>query len=254
MVELVELSNEQHGDLRVDRDRAVDVASRQHVINIRANEIAQAASGFPMFFTRDPGSGAFAVSIMTSLESGGNLFVASGHWDALFAPSAMQTYPLFLVNADNEKGYAVGFDEANPAFSREEGERLFEESGKPSLYLDEMTKLLQAGAEADLQTRYFIDVLQQEELIKAIDLLVHYEDGQVQKIQGLHTLDEERLQAMPADRLAEMNKGGYLLPMHAMLMSIFQLNALIRRQSKRDDLRPVKAVKLQVARDGVAEA
>lgn len=254
MIELVELDGEAHRDLCVAEGCAVEVAAEQHVINIRANEIAQAVSAFPVFLTRDPNSGAALISIMTSLESGGNLFVEAGEWRTSFAPSAMRTYPLFLMKSEtSEKGYAVGIDEANPAFTRDGGRRLFEDSGKPTLYLDEVTKLLQAGAEADLQTRYFVDALKEMQLFKPVDLLVQYEDERVHKIQGLQTLDEERMQSFDADKLAELHKSGYLLLMHAMLMSIYQLNGLIRRQAQRDDLETVKGVKLQVARDGVGD-
>ena len=251
MAELTELNSEAHRDLKVVEECVFDVAARQHVINIRANEIAHAVTAFPMFFTRDPGTGAFTVSIMTSFESGANLFVQAGGWDATFSPSAMTTYPLFLVKSEStEQGYAVGFDEQSPAFSKDDGRRLFEDSGQPSLYLDEMTKALQAGAESDIQTRYFIEKLEELELFKPIDVLVSYADGKVQKIQGLHTVDEERLQEFPDDRLLELQKSGYLLPLHAMLMSTFQLNALIRRQNQSSDRELVTGVKLQVARDG----
>ena len=252
MAELIELTSKAHRDLKVVEESVFDVAARQHVINIRANEIAHAVTGFPIFFARDPNTGAFTVSIMTSFESSTNLFIRSGSWDATFSPSAMTTYPLFLMNSEtSEQGYAVGFDDQNPAFSKVSGRRLFEENGKPSLYLDEMTKALQAGAEADVQTRYFVEKLEELELFKAIDVLVSYADGKVQKIQGLNTVDEERLQAFPDDRIVELHKSGYMVPLHAMLISTFQLNALIRRQNDDPDQQPVTGVKLQVARDGV---
>ena len=248
MTELVELTSEAHRDLKVAEDSVFDVAAKQHVITIRANEIAYAASGFPIFFTQDPSSGSATISIMTSFESGANLFVRSGSWDATFSPSTMSTYPLFLMKSESSaQGYAVGFNEQNPAFSKEGGRRLFEDDGKPSPYLDEMTEALQAGAEADLQTRFFLEKLEELELFKAIDILVGHEDGKVQKIQGLSTVDEERLQALPDDRVLELHKTGYLLPLHAVLMSTFQLNELIRRQNDDPDLHPVSGVKLQAA-------
>lgn len=252
MTELIELNSEAHRDLNVVEESVFDVAARQHVINIRANEIAHAASGFPIFFTQDPGSGGFTVSIMTSFESGANLFVRSGSWDAAFSPTTMATYPLFLMKSESsEQGYTVGFNDQNPAFTKEGGRRLFEENGMPSPYLEEMTMALQAGAEADIQTRYFMEKVEELELLKAIDVLISYADGKVQKIQGLHTVDEERLQAFPDSRVVELQKSGYLLPLHAMLMSTFQLNALIRRQNDDPDRQPVNGVKLQAAHDGV---
>ena len=118
MPELVELDEQAHRDLRIRAGSAIQIAANQHVINIRANELPQAVTDFPVFFTRDPNSGDFSASIVTSFDAGQNLSVANGEWTAIFMPSSMQTYPLFLMkSATDERGYTVGIDETNPAFS-----------------------------------------------------------------------------------------------------------------------------------------
>lgn len=250
MPELVELNEEAHRDLRIREGSAVEIAANQHVINIRATELPQAVTDFPVFFTRDPNSGDFSASIVTSFEAGQNLYVTDGEWNGLFLPSSMHTYPLFLMKSEkDDRGYTVGIDEANAALSTAEGQRLFEESGKATLFLSDLTRRLQAGAEADVQTVYFIEALQKLELLKPVDLLVHYADDAVQTIRGLLTIDEERLKSLSSEQLQELHTQGYLVLIHAVLISIFQLNALIRRQASKPDLKPVKSVKLQVARD-----
>lgn len=250
MPELVELNEDSHRELRIREGSAVQIAANQHVINIRASELPQAVTDFPVFFTRDPNSGDFSASIVTSFEAGQNLFVADGAWNGLFVPSSMQTYPLFLMKSEsNERGYTVGIDESNAALSTTEGQRLFEDGGKATLFLSDLTRRLQAGAEADVQTVYFIDALRKLELLKPVDLLVHYADDAVQTIRGLLTIDEERLKSLPAERVQELHAQGYLVLIHAVLISIFQLNGLIRRQGSKAELKPVKSVKLQVARD-----
>ena len=80
-------------------------------------------------------------------------------------------------------------------------------------------------------------------------MLVQYGDDAVQTLKGLHTLDEDKLQSLPAEQLQELSKKGYLAPIYAMLVSIFQLNALIRKHNSIDSLNNVKHVKLEVARD-----
>ncbi|MEM7502936.1 MAG: SapC family protein [Pseudomonadota bacterium] len=250
MPELVELDEQAHRDLRIREGSAIQIAANQHVINIRASELPQAVTDFPVFFTRDPNSGDFSASIVTSFDAGQNLYVANGEWNAIFMPSSMQTYPLFLMKSPtDERGYTVGIDEANSAFSTTEGQPLFEEAGKATLFLSDMTRRLQAGAEADVQTLYFIEALQKLELLKPVDVLVHYADDAVQTIRGLLTIDEERLKSLPSERVQELYTQGYLVLIHAVLISIYQLNGLIRRQGLNAELKPVKSVKLQVARD-----
>ncbi len=51
-------------------------------------------------------------------------------------------------------------------------------------------------------------------------------------------------------KLAEtLNKGGCLLPIYAMLTSIYQLNALIQRHNAIDGNAPVHQLKLEVVPD-----
>ena len=64
-------------------------------------------------------------------------------------------------------------------------------------------------------------------------------------------LDEDKLKALTAEQLAELNKNGYLVPMHATLVSVFQVNALIRRHNAAG-LSPVRQVKLEVSKGGPA--
>lgn len=83
-------------------------------------------------------------------------------------------------------------------------------------------------------------------------MLVHYDNGTMQTLKGLHTLDEDRLQSLQAEQLAELNKKGYLSPIHAMLISIYQLNSLIRKHNEVEQFTKVKQIKLEVARDDLA--
>jgi len=117
MAELVELHHSTHANLRVRQEAILEIAATQHVFNLRAGEVARAACDLPVFFSRASANGRWAISAVSSLEPGHNLFVSDGQWQALYQPTAMQTFPLFLLKADNEKGYAVGFDAESSALS-----------------------------------------------------------------------------------------------------------------------------------------
>lgn len=250
MAQLTELNAQHHGALRIATNAFVHIVAKQHVVGIRAGEAGKAASAFPVFFTRNADSGSWALSAMTGLEPGRNLFVESDRWTAIYQPSALQTYPLFLMNApDSPKGYAVGIDESSNALCSEGGEPLFDETGKPSIYLSNTTKLLEADLNQDMQTAQFIKKFEQMGLVKEININVHFENGHVQTITGLHSINEERLQTLDAAELDELNKLGYLLLAHAMLISIYQLNVLIQRNNDLSDTVKVRQLKLAVPRD-----
>lgn len=253
MKELVELDSKTHGDCRVAEGCALRFAAGQHVMQVHAAEIGQAACSFPVFFSRTPSTGAWALSVMSGLEIGKNLFAEGGQWTASYQPASMQSYPLFLMKSEaNQQGYTVGVTGHDGVLSQDSGEALFDDDGKPSIYLDNVTKLLEAGIQNEIQTRFFAQRLEQLELMKSININVHYQDGAAQTITGLHTIDEDKLQALPANELEELSKNGYLLLMYAMLISIFQLNALIRKNNQTAGCRPIKQAKLALARDVAA--
>ncbi len=253
MTALVELSSSKHGRLRVVDNCALDLAAKQHVVNLRVTEIGKAVSSFPLFMTRNPQSGGWALSAMCSFEPGQNLFVERAHWTGTYLPTAMQTYPLFLMRSPTEeKSYTVGIDEQSPAFSNEQGEALFDEQGKASLYLSKATALLEADIKNDIHTYQFLSRLEELGLMKSVDVQVKYDDDAVNTIRGLHTIDEDKLQLLAAQQLEELNKNGYLLSIHAMLVSTFQLNALIKKHNQKQGPTVVVQVKLESSKDVTA--
>ncbi len=249
MSELTELCSAAHGQLRVAQDCALEKAQHQHLVNLRVAELGKAVSTFPVFATRVSQTGRWALSAVCSFTQGENLFVREGNWDSLYLPTAMQTYPLYLMHSpDSEGGYTVGIEEGNPAFSETRGESLFDANGKASLYLSRVTTLLEADIKNDIQTHQFALRLEELNMFRGIEVLVYFEDDSVQTIKGLHTLDEDRLQFLTAEELLELNNRGYLVAMHAMLLSIHQLNALIRRHNQQPGAGNVRQIKLEAAK------
>ncbi len=249
MARLLELDSEEHRSLAVPPGLAVRFAATQHILPLKAIEIGKAASSMPVFLNRNVHTGAWALSAMTSFDAGTNLFAVDGTWRATHKPLFLETYPLFLMQSPRDtNGFVLGIEEG-AVDSAVEGDRLFDDAGKPSLHLLRIKSLLEAGIDQDMQTMTFADSLDKRGLLQEIGINVEYEDGEMQTITGLHTIREDALQAMPADQLGELNKRGYLVFMHAMLLSLFQLNHLIRRHNAQPGSRAVDQVKVEVAKD-----
>ncbi len=253
MAKLVELTNE-HSKLKVVKNCSIDIAEKQHIVNLQANEIGKAVSSFPVFLTKNQTTSNWTLSAVTSLEQGRNLFVEEQQWTANFQPIAMQAYPFFLMRSPKgDNNYTIGIDEESDAFSEQEGEPLFDGSDKPSLYLTRVTALLEASVEGDFQTHAFTSTIEKLQLYKSVDIQVYLTDGGVQTIKGLLTVDEDKMQSLTAEQLEDLNKKGYLLLLHALLVSLFQLNRLVREQNRREGFANVKQVKMEVSHDSGAE-
>ncbi len=250
MPTLTELSPTRHAGMKVRPHCVIDIVGKQHVITVRAAEVGLAAGGMPIFVTASTQSGQRGLSAVVSLEDGNNMLVENGEWVGHYEPAVMRSYPLFLMQSDTDpRGYSVGIDEASDAFSESDGEALFDDTGNASALQSQKVKLLEASIEDDRQTHFFLKRLDELGLLRSVDLLIHYESGEGKTIKGLQTIDEDALMQLEGDTLTQLHQDGYLLIMHAMLLSISQMNRLIRAQNSRDDLPNVAHVKLQTGRD-----
>jgi hypothetical protein len=154
-----------------------------------------------------------------------------------------------MQSPKDSESHTIGIFEQSSAFSEKTGEDLFDDKGKASLYLSGIKTLLEADITNDIQTYQFGKKLEQLGMLKSIDLLVHYQDGAVQTLSGLYTIDEDKLQALSAEQSHELNQQGYLVQIHAMLISIYQLNLLIRKHNEFKDAKKVVQLKIEIARD-----
>lgn len=253
MLEFAPLTNVNHRDLRVVDNAANKFAAKQHVLRIQATEVGRAGTDFPVLFSRSPSDNRWALSAITSLEAETNLFVKDGRWTAAFRPMSLDTHPLYLVNAPGtEEGFAIGIAENSDDFSRESGERLFDDEGNPSEYLSGVTKRLEEGLQEEMRSQAFVQTIDEIGMLRAIDMHVQYEDGTVKTITGLMVPDEEKLRNLTAEQLLELNQKGYLVPIHASLASTFQLAALVKRHNDAG-LQRVREVTISLSQDAAAE-
>lgn len=253
MTELKELNKNEHSNLKVVEGCTLAYASKSHILSLRAVEIGHAATSFPVFMTKNQHNGYWNVSAITSVQPEHNLFVENNQWTASYQPTCMQTYPFYLMNSPNkENSYTVGVNIESSDFSTEKGEPLFDADGKATAYLSRVTSLLDADIKNDIQTHQFLEAIDKLGLIKPVDLMVQYRGGSANTIQGLHTINEEKLQTLTAEQLLELNQKGYLTPIHAMLISLLQLNSIVKKNNADTRLNGIQQVKIETSKNQTA--
>lgn len=229
---LTELSSKLHRDLKIDENEVDAYLSRQHTLAIEASEIVHAATYYPVFITRNNQNGGWAFSAITSVLPEQNVYMQGENTLASFSPSSIKTFPLYLMQKpDNEKQFTIGFDETSHAISQRGQQALFAEDGSATQALMERTQLLNQSLQLVKQSFDFSQLLDELSLIKAINLNVSFQSGETNKINGLHTIDEDAFALLSGEQLSHLQKQGYLMPIHALLMSLLQLNQLIQRHN-----------------------
>lgn len=250
MAKLTELTPSEHKDLKIAPNAPMEFAARQHVLSLSAVELAHAATSFPVFATRNNVNGNWAFSAMTSFELEQNLFVEEGSYKAVYQPTCLRTYPLFLMQSPKgENQFTIGFDEEGGAVTREQGASFFTEDGKATDHLSEVTKMLEGELNNMRLTHEFAQSIEKLNLFKALDLKIQYEDGTVNTIKGLNTIDEDVFKTLSGEQLASLNEQGYLTPIHGLLISIFQMNTLITKNNALANKANVVNVKMEVSKE-----
>lgn len=250
MKTLTELTSGAHQQLKVKKNAAMQNASNMHVLNLRVAEIAKAASSFPVFVSKHNHDGSLAISALTSIVPGTNTFISEGQWQPLYQPISVRSFPFYLMQSPkDDKSYTIGIFEDSDAFSLSEGEALFEENGRASLYLTEQTKLIEASINDDIQTHQFLNRLDELGLIKSIDLVVQFDSGESQVIKGLSTINEDAMQSLKGESLEELHQTGYLGAIHALLISVFQINQLVRSNNQFEGMDKITQIRMETARD-----
>lgn len=247
---LTELSKDAHGDLKMDTLSAIKVAATQHMINVKVSEVGMAVSSFPVFMSRTSETADWSLSAINSYEMADNLFVENDLWTGTHVPIGMQTYPFFLMRSPaDEKTFTIGINEKSTAFSKKKGEALFDKDGKASNHLSQVAGQLELELKHDIKTHKFAKKIEELGLIRAIDLQVHYRNGRVNTLKGLNTVDELALNELDIEKLDDLKKEGFLLPLYAMIMSIYQFNNLIKLHNLKYPDNTIAQVKLEAPKD-----
>ncbi len=250
MLKLVELSNTTHRHLKIRNDIKASFAKAQQIMRLRVSEIPQAATNMPIIYTRSGVDGGWVLSGLCGLVEQQNSFVINSEWKGTYMPLAMQTHPFYLIKSDAENTeYAIGINDTSEDFDTENGEPIFDDKGAPSLLLSRSKAKLEADIKYSMETHQFTQKLDALNLLKAVDLTVQFASSGMQKFQGIYIIDESRLKLLSDEQLLELNQLGYLIPIHAMLISLYQLNSLIRNNNEVDPNNKITQLKMEVAKD-----
>lgn len=257
MHNLIALSASEHRDTAVAANAALVYAQSQHLLNVRIHEISQLLADVPVFFSRHQQSGQWLLSGLYSFTPAENLLLQQNQWLGSYQPVCLQTYPLML-GADAAQLLLIADERVLQTTATPNATALFEQNGQPSTYLRQQKALLDKDLQQEYLTFQFVKAVAALGLIKELDLHLLYADGSSQLIKGLATVDEDKLQLLSGEQLQQLQQQGYLLLLHAMLLSITRLNRLIqlhnlrsnglRSDGQQSGSQQLKSIKLEISR------
>lgn len=238
MTKLVALNNRIHQSVYIDANKAQQQIADLHMLPVVLSEFQKLVVQLPILFSKNADTGQFVCVTLMGLEEGENLYWQDASFQGFYMPLNVARQP-FFVGQDEQTGddYVICIDMDNPAVAQtsctSHDQLIFDEDGKASDYLLKAQDSLAQLIEGEQQTAAFIQQLLTFKLLVPLALDITFENKQSSKIKGLYSIDEDKLQSLDGEQLAELNQGGFLAAAYTQLVSLGQIYTLIDRKNKR---------------------
>jgi len=161
-----------------------------------------------------------------------NLYVeAGGRWLASYVPEALRGYPFTLADhKEQAKVLCLHRDHLLPESGAKGALPLFDENGALAGEAQRILEFLKQREQRTAVTRAATGALQDAGLIRPRTLTLPRGSGERPlRLEGLHAVDEERLDHMDAGSFAGLRASGALLLAHAQLLTFSRTEHLERR-------------------------
>ena len=87
--------------------------------------------------------------------------------------------------------------------------------------------------EGEQHTQLFIEALLQHKLLMPMSFNITFVNQQEQRVQGLYTIDEEKLAALDDAAVLQLHQQGYLKPIYTLITSLGHLYSLVEKKNAR---------------------
>ena len=239
MASSVILDSKVHQSVRVRTDRGAEFGENMHLVPVIADELPRLLLEYPVCLIKDSETGQFGLHALLGFEPGENLFLDGNHWDAMYVPMHLRRQPFMVGIAGDEdakptpENTMITIDMGSARISETEGERLFDDGGEATQYLQSISELLSSLLPGISVTDVFVKQLADYDLIEPARLDVTFANGEQRNFDGLYTVSDEKLRELDDQKLRDLHDRGYLQASHLLLASIGQVQRLINRKNAR---------------------
>lgn len=231
------LNREQHAKLGlVHKDKPYSFAAAGSAVPLTVTEFAPASSSYPVIFAGDD---RVPLAVM-GLNQGENLFIgADGAIDVgIYIPAYIRRYPFVLANDDADQRLIVCIDRASNLLSENGDTPLFDDKGEPTEYTQNCIKFCDDFEVERRRTDSFVQLLKDNDLFELKKAVFTPQDangvaGAPQTVAEYYGVSEEKLNALSAEKLKELQGNGALAQIYAHLISLVGWDRLIGKAMER---------------------
>lgn len=231
--DLMPLNTRDHSKYATRPTESAKWLAQHHAIPLTVEEFVQAQRDYPIVFSS--GDNPLPLALM-GLNEGVNTFVdAEGKInEPVYLPAYIRRYPFLLAKLQPEsEELSLCFDPTSNSIGEfADGDRLFDDAGATTETTKRVLDFCEKFEEAGLRTKIFIDQLQANDLLMDGEISIERADfpGRPYIYRGFRMVNQEKLVALPAEKLEEWNKSGLLPLVHAHLFSLDLMRNIFARQ------------------------
>jgi len=227
------LNNEKHRNIKIKTNRDVSDLKEQSILPLVLGEFPHAAIEFPICFIKNNQTDDLQVVALMGIESKENLFVKDGSWDSAYMPARYTHRPFGLLqNPEDKANYGIAVDFDSELVNEEEGVALFDENGNETEFLVKQKEAMGTYLEQEHLTRSFTKELNDKGYLTQRQINVTVNE-QKYNVDGVYIIDEKKIEELSDEDFLDLRKRGLLTPIYTHLLSMRQMNNLIRRKSIR---------------------
>ncbi|PZO01034.1 MAG: peptidase [Alphaproteobacteria bacterium] len=238
------LSVDLHGALGVNAvEKPYAFVAASHIVPLTVTEFAPGALSYPVVFLGDNKQ---PCAVM-GLRQGENLYIdmAGDFRPEAYIPAYVRRYPFVFANDDTQNRMILCVDRAAP-FLVEGGETPLFENGEPSAYVNQAMEFCNNFEQERARTDSFVKLLTDLDLFETreANFTPRNPDGSAgtpQKLAEYFAVSEEKLKALPAEKLVELRDNGALGQIYAHLVSLLGWDRLIALAFQRAAQMPTAA-------------
>lgn len=201
---VVPLSAARHLQASVEIGGTYAFSGKINSAPLMAVEFPLAAAEYAIVFA---GAGeSLMPAVILGVRDTENLFVSKENvWDAKYIPAFVRRYPfVFSANPDGQR-LTLCIDEEFSGFNREgRGQRLFDDAGKPTGYVDNVLKFLQEYQAQFVRTQGLCKKIRELDLLEPMQAQVETASGAKLALGGFMAVSRQKLKALPPETLSAL--------------------------------------------------
>lgn len=221
---LVPLNSQDHAGLRLRPQRP----EIPHFAEITGAEFPAAAAVCPIFFAKNPETGAFYAGALFGFKPEENLFGDPEDGPPPYVPLDRRRAGFYVAGED----IAIDLDDPCFASAGPDGEPLFEDEGQPGPALRQIQRLLGQLVRGKQETDAFIARLLELRLIEPVDISLRFDDGENLVLDGLYTVGLDGLRDLEDGEVLKLFRSGHLQWIYLVSASLKQVGVLAERRNR----------------------